>query len=161
MTKNSFLYPLFGLIILLIAALACGSDNTGVKVDEQESSATEPPVALETFSTGDVIEVEDHTIVLNSVSLTADVLKANFTVENIGTSEINVSSLLSFSARDDDGAKLEIEIFDCSPGLDGSVLVGDKLKGDICWSGLSSENAKIYYESNLFGSGAVVWEVQP
>jgi hypothetical protein len=164
MKRKSFLYPLFGLIVLLLASLACGSDNSGVKVDEKEASATKPPPALEMFAVGDVIEVGDHTIVLNSTSTSGDTLEANFTIENTGDDVLAVSSLISFSARDDEGGKLDQEIFDCDSLIDGFVLVGDKLKGNICWSGLTTETAKLYYESDfpstLFGSGDVVWEVQ-
>ena len=159
MPRKSHNYPLFSLVILFIAALACASDNAGVKVDEQEPSTTRPLPAVETFKVGDVIKVEDHTIVLNSASVLGSILKANFTIENMGTSELNVSSLLSFDARDSDGTNLEIEIFDCGSSLNGTVLGGDKLRGDICWDGMATDSARIYYESSLFGSGAVVWEV--
>jgi hypothetical protein len=67
--------------------------------------------------------------------------------------------MLSFTAKDSEGTKLEQEIFDCGSGLDGKVLPGDKLKGNICWSGATTNTVKIYYEAELFSSGAVVWEV--
>jgi Uri superfamily endonuclease len=103
--------------------------------------------------------LEDHTIRLNSIEYQGTVLIANFTIENLGTSDLNVSSMLSFSAKKDDGTKLDQEIFDCgTSNLGGSVLPGDKLRGNICWSGASPEDdIKIYYEASLFGQGAVVW----
>lgn len=146
-------------LVLVLATLACGSDNTGTKVEEKEEAATSAP-KTEMYGVGDVVQVKDHTIVLNEVTLRGKQLKANFTIENKGDDDLTVSSMLSFSAKDAEGTKLEQEIFDCSSSsLDGKLLAGDKLKGDICWKGLSTESARIYYEASLLGSGAVVWEI--
>lgn len=123
----------------------------------QDKAETEP--SFEVFAVGDLIEVKDHTIRLNSIEYQGSVLVANFTVENHGDSDITVSSLLSFSAKNEDGTRLEQEIFDCgTSGLDGTVLPGDILRGDICWSDASPDaHIKIYYESYVFDEGAVVW----
>jgi len=151
----------------MILALACGSSNSGSKVGEvaqpiqaedtkdDESSSTK----FSTYSVGDVVAVEDQTIVLNSFSINGNKLQANFTIENMGDKDLNISSLLSFSARDSEGTELEIDIMSCGGKLDGGILPGDKMKGDICWDGMATDSAKIYYEANLFSSGAVVWEV--
>jgi hypothetical protein len=96
--------------------------------------------------------------VLNSAEFQGDILQANFTVENNG-SDLNVSSLLSFSAKDNEGSKLDQSISSCSPGPDGKILPGDKLKGNICWSRATKTPINIYYEAELFSSGAVVWEI--
>jgi len=151
---------LIAVMVLALAALACGGSNTGEKVDEQEPAPT-ATVGVETYAVGDVVKVQDHTIVLNEASIQNNMLQANFTVENTGTDELAVSSLMSFEAKLDDGTKLEQEIFDCpSSGLDGSVLSGDKLKGWICWSGATSTPVKIYYRPSMLGSGAIVWEIE-
>ena len=122
---------------------------------EQEK---EPKPSIEIHQVGDLIEVDEHTIRLNSVEYQETVLIANFTIENQGSSDLNVSRMLSFSARKSDGTKLEQEIFDCgTSSLDGKVLGGDRLRGSICWSGIGPDDGtKIYYEAELFGSGAVV-----
>lgn len=127
--------------------------------DPEAESGTD--LKVEMFSVGDVIQVEDHTVILNSAEIAGNVVKANFTVDNLGSSDLAVSSLLSFYAKTPDGTKLEQEIFDCGTSLDGSVLPGDKLRGDICWSGLiADQEIKLYYESDLFGKGAMVWVVE-
>jgi len=153
-------YAVVVVAVLALAALACGSSNEGQKVDEKPAApaATATKPTLTTYAVGDVIEVKDHTICLDSVEFQGDVLHALFSVENNGSEDLTVSSLMSFSATLPDGTKLEQEIFDCSPGLDGSVLPGDKLKGNICWKG-AADTVRLYYEASLFGSGAVVWEV--
>ena len=146
--------------VLVLATLACGGSNTGVKVDEVDT-ATKAPAEVETYGVGDVIEVKGQTIVLNSVELTGKILQANFTVENKGDDEFTVSTILSFSAKDDEGTKLEEDIFDCSPGLGGTILAGDKSKGNVCYETTGNAPYKIYYEATLFGSGAIVWLVNP
>lgn len=157
--NKAFRYLIVVIITLGLATLACGSDQSGEKVDEKEV-ATKPPPKVETYKAGDVIKVKEHTIVLNEATISAGILKANFTVENKGSEDLNVSSLLSFNAKDDEGSKLEQEIFDCdTSSLDGTVLPGDKLKGSICYKGATATPIKIYYEASLLGSGAVVWEV--
>ena len=168
--KNRSLYHIIlAIAVLLLASLACGGSNEGTVItpaaqeaeepEEEAAAQEEPQPAFEIYEVGYLIEVKDHTIRLNSVEYRGTVLVANFTLENLGSSDLNVSSILSFSAKKGDGTLLEQEYFDCgTSGLDGSVLPGDKLRGDICWSGASQDDGiKIYYESNLFSSGAVVW----
>ena len=88
-----------------------------------------PKPQFEIFEVVMMFEVKEHTIRLNSVEYQGTVLVANFTLENHGSSDLNVSSILSFSAKKGDGTKLDQEIFDCgTSGLDGSILPGDKLK---------------------------------
>lgn len=164
--KFQYLLPLS---VLFLSAIACGSTNTGEKVGTSAPAstlapaATSAPMATATptksiFTVGDIVEVEDHIIVLNSIEYSNSIVKANILVENNGSSDINVSSIMSFSTKSDDGTKLEQEIFDCGNSLDGSILPGDRLLGDICYSLPTAGSFKIYYEANLFSSGAVVWQ---
>ncbi len=121
-----------------------------------------PPTRASTtvYKVGDVIKVKNHTIVLNSAIITNNILKANFTLINEGNEDVNVSSLVSFNARDNDGVNLKDSMFDCGSSFDGTVLSGDKLKGDICWKITGATPYRLYYEANLFGSGALVWEIK-
>ncbi len=146
-------------LVMVAVACVCSSNNSGQKIGETTSVPNSAPPQVTTYKIGDVIQAGDGTVVLNSASIQGGVLRANFTIENKGTTDMNVSSMLSFSAKDSEGTKLEQEIFDCSPGLDGKVLPNDKLKGNICWKGATTSPIKIYYEAELFGSGAVVWEI--
>lgn len=142
--------------VLVASMLACGESNTGSKIDSSKPTALPPTTAI--YKVGDVVQVKDSTITLNSTKFTGDVLKANFTVENKGTKDMAVSSIISFSAKDSEGTKLDQSVMDCGSSLDGKVLPGDKLRGDICWKGANGV-VKIYYEASLFGSGAIVWQV--
>ena len=122
---------------------------------------SDPQLKVEVFKAGDVVKIQDQTIILNRVEFQGNVLKANFTIENQGSSDLEVSSMLSFYSRKRDGSSLEDEFFDCGTSFDGSVIPGDKLTGDICWSGANADDGiRIYYEAELFSSGAVVWLIQ-
>lgn len=160
------------IVVMLLVSLACGGSNEGTiitpatKQSDQGGTTTievtkpeEIKPSFEVYDIGDVIKVKDHTIRLNSIKYQGTILVANFTVENGGSSDLSVSSILSFSAKNDDGTLLDQEIFDCgTSSLDGSILPGDKLRGDICWSGATPDDGiKIYYEASLLGQGAIVW----
>jgi len=187
MAKHNHIISILVIGLLLLVSLACGSSNEGVKVTPAAVAATptspppvhgaeptatpataaratasaapQPTAASAIFEVGDLVEVEGHTIRLNRVDYQGDILIADFTIENNGKSDVTVSSLMSFSAKKEDGTQLTQEIFDCDEsGLDGKVLPGDKLRGGICWSGASPEDGiRIYYQASLFGKGAVVW----
>jgi hypothetical protein len=157
MRKYLVLMPI---IALIFSTLACGTSNTGTKIGDATSVA---PAAsegqqLQTYKVGDVVEVQDHRITLTGVNYSGGILKTNFLIENTGTKELNVSSILLFEAKDDNGTKLEQDIF-CGSSVDGKVLAGDKLRGDICWKLSSPMNTKLYYKPNVLGSGAIVWEI--
>jgi uncharacterized Zn finger protein len=183
MRKHNHYIVVLLIVLLFAVSLACGGSNEGTiltpesrettnsdevqsseepsaeqTTTEEEQSSSSPK--LETYQVGDIVEIKDHTIRLNSVKYQGNVLAANFTIVNLGASDLSISSMLSFSAKKSDGTKLDQEIFDCgTSGLDGKILPGDKLTGDICWSGTSPENGnRLYYEASLFGSGAVVWD---
>ncbi len=160
MKNKMLLYPFLAIAALVLAILACGSDNAGTKVDESsESSPAEPP-KVQTYAVGDVVQVKDQTITMNSAEFQGNTLVANFTIANSGSDDMTVSTMLMFNARDNEGSKLEEDIFDCNPSLGGTVLPGDKIKGNVCYTGVSNASSvKIYYEASLFGSGAVVWEI--
>lgn len=171
--------------VIFLTSLACGtSNNTGSKVGEMETTPIEqdavepteepevvteaPPVVTEApteavklqekYKVGDIISLSDQIIVLTGAEFKESLLVADFVVGNTSNEFTSVSSLISFSARNADGTTLEQEWFDCGSGLDGAIAPGDKLKGKICWQN-AAPGAKIYYEANLFSSGAVIWEV--
>ena len=160
MKHKNQLFILLAVLSLILASLACGSDNTGEKVGEAGDAPTNAPPKVETYNVGDIVKTSDQTITLNNFEFQGNRLIANFTIENQGTSDAAISTLLDFTARDQDGSEMEIDIFDCTPDLGGSILPGDKIKGNVCFSGTqNATKVRIYYEAELFGSGAVVWEI--
>lgn len=157
--KRKNLHILLAAFVLVTVSCICGGTTTSEKIGETDSTAPAPPQA-QSYQIGDIIQVNDHTIVLNSATLTGGRLHANFTIENKGSDEMAVSSLMQFSAKDSEGVKLEEDIFDCgTSSMGGTILPGDKLKGDICWTGASTTTIKIYYDASLFSSGTIVWQI--
>ena len=152
--------------VFVLFTLACICSSQAPSPQKVGDSTTVAPTtqANQVYSVGEVIQVGTSTVVLNSATIDAsNVLHANFTIENQGSEGLNVSSMLLFEAKGSDGTKLEQELIDCeSGGLDGTVLPADKLKGNICWHGVTTDSVKIYYQANLFSSSqsTVVWEVK-
>jgi len=150
--------------VLVVASLACGSTSTGgqvVSTANNASQSTSAPPQVQTNKIGDVIQVGSQLVTLNSAQISGGNLQVNFTIENKGTESLALSSLMNFEAKSNDGTKLDEEIFDCPSGsLGGTVLAGDKLRGNICWKGLTTSSAKIYYTPELFSSTVIVWEVK-
>jgi hypothetical protein len=152
------------LVLLLSAAVsACSGDNNDQVVSPSENGQNIAPTARLpiTFKVGDVIQLENHTVTLNSATVdSANVLKANLTIENQGKEELNIDSISLFEARSDDGNSLDREYSDCGPGLDSSVLPGDKLRGDICWSaGTLGGIWTLHYKVSFSDRNAVIWGI--
>ena len=182
MNKKSLRTLIVLVMLIFITSMACGSsDNTSTKVGEVETEptessmgeATEEPVIVsedptaaptettqlkDKYAVGDIIATPNQVIVLTGAEFLNNLLVADFAIGNTGNDFSSISSLISFSARNSDGTTLEQEWFDCSPGLDGTIAPGDKLKGKICWIN-ATPGVKIYYEENFLSSGAIVWEV--
>lgn len=158
--SNVRLKATLAFLVLFTVACLCGSTNTGVQVGQNDPAQPNEPVQIQTYKIGDIIQVGSSTIVMNSAEISGNRVQANFTIENKGSEDMAISSLIQFSAKDSEGVKLEEEIFDCgSSSMGGTILPGDKLKGDICWTGATTSTVKIYYEANMFSSGAVVWQI--
>jgi hypothetical protein len=140
------------------SATEAGGASSPTTTSATEAGGASSPT---TYKVGDVIQLTDHKITLNSVTAASGILNANFTVENTGSKDLTVSSLMEFSAKGDDGTKLELTIFDCKTPLDGTVIAGDISRGNICWKGLTTSGARIYYTPNFLGSVNIVWVVTP
>ena len=157
------------IFVLFTLACLCSSQSPSTTPQKVGDNTTVPNAgpttpAVQIYKIGNVIQVGTSTVALNSATIDAsNMLHANFTIENKGSKELNVSSMLLFEAKGNDGTKLEQEFIDCeSGGLDGTILPGDKLKGNICWHGVTTDSVKIYYQANLFSSSqnTVVWEIK-
>lgn len=165
-----------------VALTACGGSDepagtlaqpTAVAVVEDAAApaATDVPptvAAPSTFKVGDVVNIGDSgtTITLESIARIGEDIAAVFVYDNTaGKEEQTVSSMLGFDLKDGNGNKAgSTMMFEGAPapsGLDGTVAVGDKLRGYVAWSseGLSGP-LKLHYAPSLFDAGnAIVWEV--
>lgn len=73
------------------------------------------------------------------------------TIENMGSEEFTVSSLMSFDLKDENGEKGRIKssLDAVNSSLDGSIMSGDKLKGQIAFDVKDSEKYYFYYQDSL------------
>jgi hypothetical protein len=157
--KNKIFAPsLITICVLILVTSACGSSSTGVKGSETSIPSTIAPSTDEKHKTGEVIQIGDQTIMLNGTEFQGNILKATYIIENKGSSAMTISSMLSFTAKDSEGTPLEQEIIDCGTGLDGKILPGFNLKGDICWNVATTNLVNIYY-TKLYSSWSVMWEI--
>lgn len=108
-------------LVLLIAALAgCGG---GGSVNDG------------THDTGEVVQVGDLTIVMDSASLMSHRVRANFTIENQGASDLTFDGEAAFTAKGDNtGTDVPLGIDPtCTNVLSGVVPAGGSLSGQLCW----------------------------
>ena len=135
-------------LVLVLAALACiGGDSSEEKKPQLKKSHI-----------GDIIQVEDHKIILNSTEFTNDAFIANCTIENVGSEELFVSSLLHFDAIDGEGTKLVPRDFCPTPFVE-RVQPGDKFRGNICFRAKpETELVKLYYTTGILSDDSVMWE---
>lgn len=165
MKAKTALRLLLPICILVLAALACGKSNTGTKVtaapaggndSNGESTAPSGPTI---YHVGDSVEVGTQTITLNDAKFVGKNVMATFTIQNNGSKELTISTIIQFSAKDSDGVKLDEDIFDCGSSIGGTIQAGDKTKGQVCYKDATTDTVKIYYEANLFAEGAIVFEI--
>ena len=104
------------------------------------ADATEAPGKIGDTSFSNGLE-----FTLNSGTIKDGVVHVNFTIINKDPKAIDISTLIEFSAKAEDGTKLKQQLLNCGPQVDGKLLPGDKVRGDICWSGLTSPTVMIYY----------------
>ena len=72
---------------------------------------------------------------------------------------MNVSSIISFEAKDGEGEKGAFS-FTLDGQLDGKVLPGDSLRGNVQWEFAAAPvGAKVYFKPELIGGDTIVWAV--
>ena len=112
------------------------------------------------YRLGDVVTLSGRIVTMNEVSTAGGKLKATFTIENTSNENTTASSIMEWTAKNNDGEKLSQDIFDCgSSSLDGTIVAHDKLKGSICYDIIGSPPYKLYYSPDIFSSTAHVWQV--
>ena len=81
-------------------------------------------------------------------------LLVDLTVENIGSETLSISSLMSFDLKDNNGEKgsLSFMLDAVKSSLDGDVMAGDKLKGQIAFDVKDSDVYYFYYSDSLVDS---------
>lgn len=75
----------------------------------------------------------------------------DLTIENTGTEDLSISSLMSFDIKDENGEKGKYAFLDAiTSQLDDSVMPGDLLKGQIAFDVKETDKYTFYYTDSLF-----------
>lgn len=154
-----------GLMLPLILFGLTGCTSETVSTDENGNTKNE-------FSINETATVNDTKIKINSVtkidkecfweyngqcqSYTEPdndyFIIIDLTIENTGTDELNISSLMSFDLKDTSGEKGSYAFLTNSINsqLDGSIMAGDLLKGQIAYDVKDADKYNFYYSDSLF-----------
>lgn len=125
-----------------------------------ELSDPKPFAKGTTYKVGDAVSNKDVVATLTSAKLEGPALTASITIYNGGQKDVSISSVLSFDAKDGEGAKASFKMAD-GPSLDGELVPGDTLKGALAWefAAPAPSGVKVYYQDSLFGGDTIVWSV--
>lgn len=135
--------------------------DSGNSKEETPKEET-PKEESKDFAVGDLIEGKGYTFKINSVreQEPTDFVKPNegeklfvldITLENKSDEEMAVSSLMSFQLKDSDGrSKDYILNIEQDGQLDGSVLAGEKMSGEITYSVAADGDLYMYYTNEVF-----------
>lgn len=126
-----------------------------------ELSDAKPFAKGTTYKPGDAIAHKGVVIKLTSAKLDNNTLTASFVVYNGGQKDVALSSLVSFEAKDSEGTKGKYKLQLEGTPLDGKLVPGDTLKGDLSWEFQSgAKDIKVYFTEALFVGDTLVWATQ-
>ena len=130
-----------GLLGLLGAAFVLAVGGLGSSVGAEEAGR---------FLAGGVVALVESRVSRNKVV-------ATFVIRNTGDDDPNVSSILSFEAKDGEGTKGEYS-FSLDGPIDGKLLPGDSLRGNVEWNfAAPPTGVKVYFKPDLIGGDTIVW----
>ncbi len=158
---------------LFLVLLVAGCDNVAVdnsskpnnQTNDQNNQTPVPPPGQTVYSIGELIEFTNGLSII-VMSTKSDMGKEYFgpdegneyfyvmvqLTNNTGESQ-SISSLLQFKLKNDDGLEYSLAIFaDTTGSLDGSIISGDKMTGEVAFEipKDSDEALYLYFSPSLF-----------
>lgn len=131
-------------------AVSSAPTTAAARAPTGTSVAAKSVATVQSYKKGDTANLDGQKVTLNDTTKKGNVYIADVTVENAGTKQLNLSSLLSFDARDALGNKGSFSLTD-SKGLDGTIEPGAKLRGTISYEFASdAKGIKLYYSPAVF-----------
>ena len=158
------------MVLIIIGAASGGSNNGTQKVGTNTTPTTQvqQPQAVN-YKVGDQIKSGDFVFSVNSVSKdqgTAYVkptagsiyIIPNVTIQNNGKTKSAVSTLLQMYIKDSEGNKYSPALTTNATGkVDGELLAGDKVKGDVGFEvPLSATGLKFYFTPEWLTGDTIV-----
>lgn len=148
-----------------------------VQIEEAVPTMVVEPTksALQKYAIGETVNVDDLQIVINEVKEIPGTqyfepeegkrfILVDLTLDNLGSDDFIVSSLLFFALKDDTGQEYSISIsgLTASEGKspDGTIIPGDKLRGQLVYEiPIEASGLVLIFEPNLLGSSSVRFDL--
>ena len=114
-----------------------------------------------TSQISETIRSNDRSITLKTAVIDDERIEINFLIQNTGTSDIKVSSFLSFRSENAAGQNLTNDSFSCSgTTIDGTILPLSELTGLVCFKIQEPGPYKVFYQPG-WGPSAddMVWQI--
>lgn len=159
------------LFIMLLFSTGCMSDTIVTTNETGEENLNQNIKTNQEFKVGDEVTVNQTKLKINSVKKIVQecawewdgqcqsytkpdndyFLLIDMTFENIGTEQQTISTIMQFELKTPDGEKLNQEyMLDAvKSSLDGSIMVNDKLKGQIAFDVTDQDYYYFYYKDGL------------
>ncbi len=141
---------------------------------KEASSQSKPKTQV--YGVGETVEVDGLKITVNSSQDTDDADQYNtaanldegntynildITIENDSDEEVTISSALNFEVKDGDGRKASYVLAIRGNGqLDGSILPGDKMTGELVTQAPRDGELNLYFKSSAFNGSTVKIKVR-
>lgn len=156
------------LMVFLLILTGCSDDDSDTPGDKNETPSEKEDKPKEdntkkVYKVGDLIEEKNFSIKVNSAEVTDghDFMTSDdgdkfiildITIENKSDEEMNISSLLSFTLKDEDGRDQDYALNIEQKGqLDGTILGDEKMTGQITFEVPKEGKLTLYFTNDLFG----------
>ena len=131
-----------------------------IETSAAENSSSAPMNTSNVYHIGDTVQTAEGSITFNSGQVIGNQLNIDLTISNTTSEDITISSIMQFTAKNNDGSKLEQDYFNCTiSAIDGTIVPGDKTKGGICYTGLTGGPYRIYYQQGFWNATTYIFEI--
>ena len=180
-----FIVGIFAVILIIFAISMAGSGEKPEKVSQnnsvsipsrpaQSSAQSSKTTELkEKYKVGDVVKIGDYTFSVNSFEDNAasgneylkpkegnKFVKINLTIENNGKEKTAISTMLQMYLKDSEGTRFKQTFLMDQKQIDGELLAGDKIKGDVAYEvPKNSTGLKFYYNAAWLLDESIVIEL--
>lgn len=168
--KHKVLTVILVLILLAIIGSAGSGDTKKVGENGSGNSTATPADANKTYKVGDQVQSRDYVFTVNSVRKDqgSEFFKpkdgnvyrvANVTIENKSKDRTNISTLLQMYLKDSESTKYTPTIISSGTTgqVDGELLAGEKVKGDVAFEVPSTATSlKFYFTPEWLSGGTIV-----
>ena len=110
------------------------------------------------YSIGETVAIGNQEIMVTSVDVSSNHTRFHLAVRNTSNEKVvYISAPADFYAKKTDGTKVSITYDNCGKSLEGYLLPGDMLQGELCYP--SGEPLRLTYNSAAAIDSLVGWEI--